>query len=540
MASILGVVTGVIGIVDFAIKQVTKISELVKEPKKTIRKCKEFADELVLTEPLLQYIKEYFRGVPADSATMGILVILSQAIWDARVTIEEVHHLSTWKRYRRAKAIGANLERCIIQYRAALDRLVLLQTFRTMISVDALRQLNGSKEKLKALEKEVKSIHSELAEVSSSFSAMPDVLADSAPRSGQIKERLQQTQTVAELQAKVKEIQQNPRLVKALRVLGLTDENSSAELEKLQQLLRDEKLREFDDEYLEPVEDANKLVFRSKDTEFQRFRLKKSVDLLTEGTLVMVKFFLGAATNARGDELRNFRIQVQYLQWVASQGNTCKILGFYRRRHDFGIVMKNYEGFTLESRIREGKLQRSEYLHVAYLLAQTVDVLHNAGLIIGDLSPRGIFLEFNMRPVIADFGLSRVAAMSFISFSVATAEEKDVEPYLAPEVWMDHPTPASDVWSLACILVEMITGVRPHNLVPDLEEWVGEAKHSPKLPAPSEIGPPTGIGPALHETLQACFKPDAEQRLRLGGSDGLLRRLEIYHAAEVSGRPEQL
>lgn len=100
--------------------------------------------------------------------------------------------------------------------------------------------------------------------------------------------------------------------------------------------------------------------------------------------------------------------------------------------------------------------------HCQYFIYQTfraLKALHSANVLHRDLKPSNLLLNSNCDLKICDFGLARSAASSddnsgFMTEYVATRW------YRAPEIMLTFKeyTKAIDMWSVGCILAEMLTG----------------------------------------------------------------------------------
>ncbi|XP_078515454.1 mitogen-activated protein kinase 14A-like [Lissotriton helveticus] len=102
------------------------------------------------------------------------------------------------------------------------------------------------------------------------------------------------------------------------------------------------------------------------------------------------------------------------------------------------------------------KVQRLTHSAVVYFLFQLLrglQYIHSAGIVHRDLKPSNLGVNESGELKILDFGLARHAENEMTGYVVTRW-------YRAPEVilsWM-HYTRAVDMWSVGCILAEMITG----------------------------------------------------------------------------------
>lgn len=123
----------------------------------------------------------------------------------------------------------------------------------------------------------------------------------------------------------------------------------------------------------------------------------------------------------------------------------------------FLLVMKRYE-CNLESRIRNS-MDMVEVRRVVHSLFQTLAELHSAGVIVRDIKPDNILFDEYSRPHFADFGISTVVSRTT---RYAPTSVKGAYNYMAPEAFEENGIGVEvDVWSMACVVVEMCTGEMP-------------------------------------------------------------------------------
>ena len=127
-------------------------------------------------------------------------------------------------------------------------------------------------------------------------------------------------------------------------------------------------------------------------------------------------------------------------------------------------VMPFIEGETLRGRIeREGQLGVEEAVRIARDVADALDYAHRNDIIHRDIKPANILLH-DGRPVVADFGIALAISAAGGGRMTETGLSLGTPHYMSPEqASADRDlTARSDVYSLGCVLYEMLAGQPPH------------------------------------------------------------------------------
>jgi WD40 repeat protein len=125
------------------------------------------------------------------------------------------------------------------------------------------------------------------------------------------------------------------------------------------------------------------------------------------------------------------------------------------------LAMQLLHGETLEMRLRrQEKVPVAEAVRIAREIAEGLAAAHARGLTHRDIKPANIWLQDGSdRVKILDFGLARFDAdeshLTLIGGLAGTPA------YMAPEQAEGKPRPASDLFSLGCVLYHMCAGVAP-------------------------------------------------------------------------------
>jgi tRNA A-37 threonylcarbamoyl transferase component Bud32/tetratricopeptide (TPR) repeat protein len=135
------------------------------------------------------------------------------------------------------------------------------------------------------------------------------------------------------------------------------------------------------------------------------------------------------------------------------------------------VVTELLSGETLRTALqRGGKLSIDETLRIAAALAEGLAAAHAKGIIHRDLKPENVFLTASGGVKILDFGLASTQAPLGGAVDTMTHGQALTEPgiligtigYMSPEQLRGGAlTPATDVFSLGCVLFEMLAGDMP-------------------------------------------------------------------------------
>lgn len=160
------------------------------------------------------------------------------------------------------------------------------------------------------------------------------------------------------------------------------------------------------------------------------------------------------------------------------------------------IVMEYIEGQTLQEIITtEAPLEPERATEIALMICEGLHHAHENGIIHRDIKPHNILVTKRGIVKVADFGIAQAISKKTLTFArdlVGTVH------YISPEQAKGEPvTPATDIYSLGCVLYEMLTGKPPF----DAESTITVAlKHIHDEPLP-----PEQINPAISKGLSAVI-----------------------------------
>jgi YVTN family beta-propeller protein len=157
------------------------------------------------------------------------------------------------------------------------------------------------------------------------------------------------------------------------------------------------------------------------------------------------------------------------------------------------IAMRYVEGTDLKARLRQnGALSPERAVGVATQVASALDAAHERGLIHRDVKPSNILVAGREHCYLSDFGLSTSA-----SDRSALADPRQVVgtiDYVAPEqIRGEEVGGSADVYSLACLLYECLTGKVPFQRASDVAVVYAHLEEPP---------PKTGLSAELDAVLE--------------------------------------
>lgn len=124
------------------------------------------------------------------------------------------------------------------------------------------------------------------------------------------------------------------------------------------------------------------------------------------------------------------------------------------------IVMEHIEGDTLRSHIPPEGMDLKLVASILRQIGEALDHVHGKGIVHRDLKPENIMLRHGSNDVVlVDFGIARVpGSLTTTHISIGTL------PYMSPEQLKgEEITEASDIYSIAVVAFEMLTGRKPFN-----------------------------------------------------------------------------
>lgn len=166
------------------------------------------------------------------------------------------------------------------------------------------------------------------------------------------------------------------------------------------------------------------------------------------------------------------------------------------------IVMEYVEGETLRDIVRNyGPLESRRAMEVIADSCAALDFSHNAGIVHRDMKPANIMINHAGAVKVMDFGIARAIAdaanpMTQTAAVVGTAQ------YLSPEQARGETVDArSDVYSLGCVLFEILTGEPPFTGDSPVAVAYQHVREDPRLPSDVNEAVPRELDSVVLEAM---------------------------------------
>lgn len=252
-----------------------------------------------------------------------------------------------------------------------------------------------------------------------------------------------------------------------------------------------------------------------KGTPFGRYRL---VELLGRGGMGEVWRAYDTATNRMvaikllpphlaqdNTFVQRFRREAE----TAAQLNNPHVIPI----HNYGEIdgrlyvdMRLIDGRDLQDVLADGPLEPGRAVRIVEQVATALHAAHKTGLVHRDIKPSNILIDEDDFAYLIDFGIARGADQTAIT---STGGVIGTLHYMAPERFSTgHADARSDIYALACVLYECLTGNRPFS-GDSLEQQLAAHLTMPP-PRPSTANP--RLPPGFDSVIAKGMAKDPAQR----------------------------
>ena len=254
------------------------------------------------------------------------------------------------------------------------------------------------------------------------------------------------------------------------------------------------------------------VVYKAEDT-----KLKRTV------ALKFLSPLLHQDTAARGLIIREAQAAA-----ALDHPNICTVYEINEFEGKTYIAMAYIEGRSLMDKIASGPLKVEDAVDIGRQVAEGLKAAHEKGIIHRDIKPANIMLTEKGLAKIMDFGLAKQERGADVTRTMAVM---GTVAYMSPEQALGEKVDQrTDIWSLGCVLFEMLTGRHPFKS----EDGQSVVSSILKKEVPSVSKLRGSIPVDLETIIQKCLEKD--QRSRYGDGAALLEALKSAGAAAPKAR----
>lgn len=207
-----------------------------------------------------------------------------------------------------------------------------------------------------------------------------------------------------------------------------------------------------------------------------------------------------------------------YIQSTISHPNIAVLYEYVKTGDKHCIVMEYVEGEALDSLLhRKGKFSSEETEDILRQIVSALTYLHQKDIMHRDIKPQNFKMQADGTVKMLDFGIAKhkySPKITQLGFVVGTME------YLAPEQFEQKEELRSDIWSLAVMTYELLTGYMPfesNNALTLRTKITKGSFTNPKILVP-------GISDKLSNIIDKSFKVNPANRITAAGIGNLLGR----------------
>lgn len=188
----------------------------------------------------------------------------------------------------------------------------------------------------------------------------------------------------------------------------------------------------------------------------------KAIDISQKKLIALKKIFDAFQTDT--DSQRTYR-EVAFLREFGSHPNIIKLQKIIKSNNDKDLYLVfDFMETDLHSVIRANILEEVHKKYIIYQLMKALKYVHSGEVIHRDLKPSNILMNSSSLVRLADFGLARTLEnnedLDGGDSEIIMSDYVATRWYRAPEILFGSQlyTKAVDIWSLGCIIAEMISG----------------------------------------------------------------------------------
>jgi tetratricopeptide (TPR) repeat protein/predicted Ser/Thr protein kinase len=224
------------------------------------------------------------------------------------------------------------------------------------------------------------------------------------------------------------------------------------------------------------------------------------------------------------ESLARFRREGQTMTML-SHPNIVSVLDTGKEGETCFIVMEFIAGQSLQDFMAsqpDRRIAMPSALSIASQITQALQHAHSHGILHRDIKPANIMISADEQAKLADFGIAKTLGLATLT---QTGDVVGTAAYMAPEQALGEALDArSDLYSLGCVLFEMVAGQRPFAGDNAARLIFSHINDIPSLPRRVAVE----ISPTLEEIIFKLLAKDPNQRYQ--SADELLEAIDHAEA----------
>lgn len=219
------------------------------------------------------------------------------------------------------------------------------------------------------------------------------------------------------------------------------------------------------------------------------------------GMIVAIKQV--SLTNIKEEQLQSIQSEINLLKRLKHE-NIVKYIDYIQNETHLNIILEYIETGSLASINKKfGPFQESLVAIYIKQVLKGLEYLHKQGVVHRDIKGANILTTKDGFVKLADFGV----AMSLTDEKNSSASFVGTPYWMAPEVveMRNHISPACDIWSLGCTVIELLTGNPPYYMLNQYSALcrIVEDDHPPF---------PETVSEPCKDFLMKCFQKEPSMR----------------------------
>ncbi|MCA9817101.1 MAG: protein kinase [Cyanobacteria bacterium HKST-UBA01] len=247
---------------------------------------------------------------------------------------------------------------------------------------------------------------------------------------------------------------------------------------------------------------ASGTVYRAKDLVLGKIVAVKVLHSLSPEELIQFQ------EEARATSKLNHQNIVEILDFGATEAGTPY------------MVLEYFEGVSLDSYLKDSApLSWRAASTIAKELAKALEHAHTEGILHRDIKPSNILCQkagsadFTLKLI--DFGIAKLSEKTVTHTEYQGLTLAGTPSYMSPDIARGHPyTEASEIYSLGCLLFELLTGHPPFNADTALEVIALHASQKPPALAANENALNEEEIEPVQQLLDRCLAKEPRERFQ--------------------------